>query len=905
MRRSNGWLHAWLGVTIGISLVAGCLPAPNRARLPGATGQEGIVRTALPPEMSAATNIAGRVPGAPIVAAPPLQAPSVISNNSGNVLRGSVRAPATIISHNGGNIVSNNGGGIVSNNGGGIVSNNGGGIISHNGGNLQIVQMPLAFTTVRVKDAAGQPVKDDKGRELVAKTDANGNYAFPVEVKGRNLVIEADVDGQSGKLKSLLPKEGVKAGGSLDVDVTSTLTLAYILDQYVKGDLTTFERLPRDIEAKARVVTEEAIVEKRIALPTSLDDGAIVAKVDEVRRADAGVDQIFEEIKQLLIVAGILNEGDGLKATDVNVGQIGGATVDPAGNIYVFSQGVHTLWKISPDGILHTMVAKGAWGFPEQVTGDLTPGYHSGLVWQADGSLILADTYNHRVVRVSASNRVSVIAGTGAPGFGGDDGLATLARFNKPSGLVTDVAGNIFVSDTENHRVRRIKPDGKIQTVVGDGTPGYAGDGGPGVLAKVNRPQGLVFGAEGELYVADYENSRVRVVNVGGAIVTLAPNSDPIHSPIALARDEEQGVLCVSHWGGDIVRILGEVKKSVIDTTRLNLTFPRTISVQKTRKLVDKAFEFGAFDEESTFTPLAGFSPDINNETLVFFNAFKMAVDKKENIYVTDISAKKIIKVSADGEMQVIIGNGRDAKELTSNSPTQTGVGMVAGIAISNLGDILFTSVGDFTAIRKYDFAGILSTIVGTGKVNYVRPPIGLATRVELPNARDIVQLPNGDIVFSVPENNYLLSLTSDGIVEHFVTPEKLAYPDCLAADSVGNLAFVEKGAARVSRSVAGVVGTLIQQTDLGDKMTIESIRGIAFDATDNLYLADESRVVRFGTDRKVTVVAGLGSPYLNGATRDNGLASISDVEISPAGHLYILAQQQIKRLTVEQLARI
>jgi sugar lactone lactonase YvrE len=902
MRRLNGWLHAGLGIAIGSCLVAGCIPAPNRAKLPGQAGQEGIVRSAMPPVLGSATNIAGRVPGLPNVMAPPLQAPSVISNNGGNILKGSVRAPATIISHNGGNIVSNNGGGIV--------SNNGGGIISHNGGNLQIAQLPLAFTTVRVKDAAGQPVKDGQGRELVAKTDANGNYSFPVEVKGRNLVIEADVDGQNGKLKSLLPKDGVKAGGSLDVDMTSTLTLAYILDQYVKGDLNTFERLPKDIEAKARVVTEDAIVEKQIALPTTLDDGAIVAKVDEVRKAEPKVDQVFEEIRQLLIIAGIVNEGDGLKATDVNIGSVGGATTDPAGNIYVFSQGMHTLWKITPDGVLHTLVPKGAWGFPEREFGFLTPGFTSGLVWRPDGSLILADTYNHRVLRISATNRVSVIAGTGTPGFGGDGGPATLAQVSMPSGLAIDALGNIFVSDTENHRVRKIQPDGNVQTVIGDGTPGYIGDGGPGISARVNRPQGLLFGGLGELYVADYENSRVRVLRTGGTIDTMATQGEPIHSPIALAWDEGLGLICLSHWAGDIYHVTNENIQSILGAQRVAISFPRTLVAQNSRRLVDNGNVFGAIEADNSFTRLLGRRSGVDatagQEKLHFVNAYKMVVDGDENIFVTDIAAKKILKVSANGEVVGVVGNGTDAKVLTSNVPTEVGIGMVAGISLSNdRKGLIFTSIGDFTAVRHFEFSGKLSTIAGTGKPNYSRPPIGAASSVELANSYEIVQLSDGTIVFSMPGSNYILAVSPDGKVEHFIDPSTLSAPDCLAVNLVGELVFVEENAGRISVRTEGRTRVLLEQSVLGDKVAIGQIRGIVFDSNNNLYLAGENRVLRFGLDRNITMVAGPDSPYLNGTTRDDGLSEISDIAISPSGNLYILAQQQIKRITAEQLSRL
>lgn len=908
MRRLNGWLHGMLGVVIGTCLVAGCLPAPNRAKLPGAVGAEGVVRSASQPGMGNAVNISSRVPGAPNVMSPPLQAPSVISNNGGNILKGSVRAPASIISHNGGNIISNNGGGIV--------SNNGGGIISHNGGNLQIAQLPLAFTTVRVKDAAGQPVKDEQGRELVAKTDAAGNYAFPVEVTGRNLVIEADVDGQNGKLKSLLPKEGVKAGGSLDVDMTSTLTLAYILDQYVKGDLNTFERLPKDIEAKARVVTEEAIVEKQIALPTTLDDGAIVAKVDEVRKAEPKVDQVFEEIKRLLVVAGIINEGDGLKSTQVDCGVVGGATTDAAGNIYVFSQSLHSFWKISPDGILHTLVPKGGWGYQEGTNSVLTPGYVSGLIRDSDGSLILADTFHHRVVRIDPSKQVTVLAGTGLPGFSGDGGDAKAAQLNRPSGIAMDAAGSILVSDTENHRVRKITRDGKIQTVVGDGTAGFTGDGGPAKAARVNRPQGLVIDGENELYIADYENSRVRVIAKDGEIQSMASDGPPIHSPISLADNEGAGVLCLGHMTGVIHRLTRTSSETLYSQStpvgdyQGSLVFPRVLVVQSGRKLVDTGLSvFGALNDDGTFTRLLGSWTQefaaTNKEVTQFVHAFKMAIDRNENIYVTDMGAKRIFKVHNDGRIEAIVGNGAKASQLTTNHPTQVGIGMVAGIAVSNDGSLLFTTIGSFTALWQYVIGGTLTVIAGTGKPNYVTAPFGPAGQVDLPNSYDLVLRRDGSIAFSVPEHNYLLSRTREGVVEHMVKSEQLGAPDCLAVDSLGDLTFVEENNGYISRLSAGMPVPWLRESDLGGNMPVGQIRGIAYDSADNLYVAGANRVIRYGRDQQVKAVAGIGAPHLSGSTRDQGIDEIKDIEISPKGDLYILEAQQLKRVPAAELQKL
>lgn len=825
-----------------------------------------------------------------------------------NYAIGSVRAPATIISHNGGNIISNNGGGIV--------SNNGGGIISHNGGNLQIAQLPLAFTTVRVKDAAGQPVKDDQGRELVAKTDANGNYSFPVEVKGRNLVIEADVEGQSGKLKSLLPKDGVKAGGSLDVDMTSTLTLAYILDQYVKGDLPTFERLPKAIEAKARVVTEVAIVEKQIALPTTLDDGAIVAKVNEVRKAEPKVDEVFEEIKRLLIVAGIVNEGDGLPSTQVDCGVVGGATCDANGNVYVFSQSLHTLWMISPDGILHTLVPKGAWGYQEESPSVLTPGYTSGLIREADGSLVLADTFHNRVVRVSPTRQVTVVAGTGTAGFGGDGGNAKAAMFNRPSGLALDRAGNLLVSDTENHRVRMISPDGTVQTVVGDGTAGFSGDGGPAAAAKVNRPQGLALGQSEELFIADYENSRVRFLAKDRSIQSLAPGGTPIHSPIAIAVDESAGVLCLSHLTGKIHRVTENENVIVFEDSapkgefQGSLEFPRNLVVQGTKKLIDTGLNvFGALNENGSFTRMLGSwthaSAAKNKGNTQFVHAFKMAIDKDENIFVTDIGAKMVRKVSNNGEIETIIGNGTNARSLNTDNPTGVGIGMVAGITISTDGKLLFTTIGNFTALWQYEIGGVLSLLAGTGKPNYVTSPKGLATQVDLPNSYDLTQLPDGTIAFSVPEHHYLLSMSREGVVGHLGNSELLGSPDSLAIDHEGRLALVERTKGYISQFDDGKTVPWLWESDLGGDLPIDQIRGIVFDSAGRLYVADASKVVRYDRSKGATLVAGVGAPYLKGSTRDDGIDEIKDIAISSSGNLYILEAQQLKRVTATDLSKI
>jgi DNA-binding beta-propeller fold protein YncE len=142
-----------------------------------------------------------------------------------------------------------------------------------------------------------------------------------------------------------------------------------------------------------------------------------------------------------------------------------------------------------------------------------------------EGNVFIADTGNNRIRRVEGSSgTIETIAGDGEPGFEGDGGDASLARLNAPAGLALDASGNLFIADTGNHRIRRVDAvSGVIETVAGDGTPGFGGDGGPATSAHLRAPSGLVVDAAYErIVVADTGNHRVRVLEADGTIDTLA-----------------------------------------------------------------------------------------------------------------------------------------------------------------------------------------------------------------------------------------------------------------------------------------------------------------------------------------------------------------------------------------------
>ncbi|NWF93671.1 MAG: hypothetical protein HXY46_12185, partial [Syntrophaceae bacterium] len=220
------------------------------------------------------------------------------------------------------------------------------------------------------------------------------------------------------------------------------------------------------------------------------------------------------------------SSGDGGPATEAQLGTPIGVTVDALGNLYIADFGNSMIRRVDTNGIITRVAGTGIWGY----SGDGGPATQAKLNFPYDikvdplGNLYIADLDNHRIRKVDTNGIITTIAGTGRGGYSGDGGPAIQAQLYSPMGIALDCSGNLYIGEFNNHRIRKVDTNGIITTIAGTGMPGYSGDGGPAIQAKMWNPTGLTVDCLGNLYFSDEGNSRIRKVDTKGTITTIAGN---------------------------------------------------------------------------------------------------------------------------------------------------------------------------------------------------------------------------------------------------------------------------------------------------------------------------------------------------------------------------------------------
>ena len=409
--------------------------------------------------------------------------------------------------------------------------------------------------------------------------------------------------------------------------------------------------------------------------------------------------------------------GDGGPATQAQVDYPYGVALDSAGNLYFADYSAGRVRKISADGTINT-VAGGGSRFADNVPATQADiGQPTDVSVDSAGNLYIASGY---IFKVTTDGIIHIVAGLLKTGCCGDGAPISQATFSEPQGLARDAAGDLYIADAAQHKVRKVAADLTVTTLAGTGEPGFSGDAGPAQAATLNSPQGVGVDNSGRVYIADTGNNRIRRIDLDGNIQTIAGqggsiSSDPLAGPVSVLPDAS-GNIWIADTGfhrirkiladGSIVTVAGNGTVGYSGdggpATVAELEIPQSIALDSSGNLyiadpptatIRKVSPSGIITTFAGMPRQAGFAGDGGPATqALLYNPFAVAVDQNNNVVIADTGNYRIRKVTPDGV-------------INSISPQKQGG--TSALVVDDHGGFYFSNFyGSSIAVVGYAFPG-------------------------------------------------------------------------------------------------------------------------------------------------------------------------------------------------------
>jgi trimeric autotransporter adhesin len=597
--------------------------------------------------------------------------------------------------------------------------------------------------------------------------------------------------------------------------------------------------------------------------------GLALDKSGNVYIADQGNQRIRRVDVSTGIISTVAGTGvagynqDGVAAVTAELNQPSGVAIDASGNLYIADQGNNRVRGVDAStGTISTVAGTGAAGYDQDGVAATTAELNQPAAVTVDTSsdLYIADQGNQRVRRVDASSGlISTVAGTGTAGYDQDGVNAGAAELNSPSGLAVDSYGDLYIADGGNNRLRLVNQQGTsatvagvliqpgtIATVAGNGTTGYGGDTLAATSSSLSHPSQIALDGAGNIYIADTDNSRIRVVNSSltatitiagvsiapGAINTVAGTGSPGYNQDNIPAIDAE----LNHPGGIALDSAGNIYISDTDNSRV-----RVVNVSST----DTIAISGVSVAPGTIATVAGTGTQGYNEDGILAvdaqlnHPAGLSLDASGNIYIADSGNSRIRVVNAGSTSPLTIGStnipaasigtlaGTGAAGYNQDAIAATGaqVNDPQALTLDNAGNLYFADTGNarvrvvninsiaLTVAGVSVAPGTIATVAGTGTPGYNQDGI-LATNAQL-NVPSAVALDSfGNLYLADSQNQRIRQVNSVGVITTIAgtgvygyigddipaTDALLAYPVDVKVDSVNNILIADHDNNRIRK---------------------------------------------------------------------------------------------------------